>query len=266
MITLIADIRRKISSTGSNISERLEDKLTGDFFGSLRYIPFNKAAREILSKTRVINKVFSCVNQDINTLDIDFWDDKIQFWPYDSLGELDILIEFESIVIGIEVKLDSPLSSNDDVDNSNYDCPIKSNNQLSRESRIIKKKIGGTNKSALLILIAPEYVCHSICKETYERNIIEEGIFLGHLSWEEILITLKRMVHINEFNKYEKLIIMDLIALLISKRLERFKNFDIECPEIDADLWFQFNGEKDSGIEFTFYQWKVMGEGYYEFK
>jgi|GEM_PF-4181867 len=34
---MLAEIHNKISGTGSNLSDRLEDQLTGDFFGTLRY-------------------------------------------------------------------------------------------------------------------------------------------------------------------------------------------------------------------------------------
>ncbi|HHY22856.1 MAG TPA: hypothetical protein GX527_01265 [Clostridiaceae bacterium] len=40
---------------------------------------------------------------------------------------MDVLIEFNSIVIGIEVKLYSGLSSDDNVDNSSCNCDIDSN-------------------------------------------------------------------------------------------------------------------------------------------
>ena len=35
----IAEIRGKISETGSNLSERMEDLLTSDTFGCMRYLP-----------------------------------------------------------------------------------------------------------------------------------------------------------------------------------------------------------------------------------
>ncbi len=262
---LIAEIKGKISSTGSNLSERLEDKLTGDLFGSLRYIPFNKAAKNILLKTKVLKKDFSDIFKVINRLDIDYWDENIQFWPYDSLGELDVLLKFEEIVIGIEVKLYSGLSSDDGVDNSDLDYMEESSHQLSRESRILKKKIKDSNKSALLIFIAPEYTCYSICNEAYDRNIIEDGIVLGYLPWEEILVALENVVFTETLNKYEGLIINDLIALLKRKGLERFRSFNFKCPNIDSGVWFKFNWEEDN-INFSFNQGVVLEEGYYEFK
>ena len=265
MILLKAEIKGKISSTGSNLSERLEDKLTGDFFGSLRYIPFNKAPKSILSKTKILKENYTQILDTVNKLDIDYWDNNIEFWPYDPLGELDVLLDFEEIVIGIEVKLYSGLSSDDGVDNSVYDYVAESNNQLSRESRILNKKIMGTKKSAFLIFIAPEYNCYPICKEAYERNIIEDSVVIGYLPWEEILAVLENEVISEELTKYEKLIIQDLIELLKRKGLERFRNFDIECPNIDSDLYFEFKGKETIDIDFTFNH-RVVTEGYYEFK
>jgi hypothetical protein len=73
VILLIAEIEGKISSTGSNLSERLEDKLTGDFFGSLRYIPFNKVTKSILSKTKILKENYTQILDMVNKLDIDYW-------------------------------------------------------------------------------------------------------------------------------------------------------------------------------------------------
>ncbi|GEC87818.1 MULTISPECIES: hypothetical protein [Brevibacillus] len=46
---MIAEIFGKISRAGSNLSDRLEDKLTGDVFGSLRYLPFEAGLQMLLS-------------------------------------------------------------------------------------------------------------------------------------------------------------------------------------------------------------------------
>jgi argonaute-like protein implicated in RNA metabolism and viral defense len=138
-----------------------------------------------------------------------------------SLGELDILLDFEEIVIGIEVKLYSGLSSDDGVDNSVYDYVAESSHQLSRVSRILNKRIMGTKKSAFLIFIAPEYNCYPICKEAFERNIIEDSVVIGYLPWEEILAVLENEVISEELTKYEKLIIQDLIELLKKRQKSR---------------------------------------------
>ena len=47
---MIAELHGKISSRGTNLKETLEDNLTGNVFGSLRYIPFSKGIKHILLK------------------------------------------------------------------------------------------------------------------------------------------------------------------------------------------------------------------------
>ena len=37
---MVEEFYGKISRSGSNLSDNLEDKLTGDFFGTLRYMDF----------------------------------------------------------------------------------------------------------------------------------------------------------------------------------------------------------------------------------
>lgn len=241
MIDLIAEIKGKISSTGSNLSERLEDKLTGDFFGSLRYIPFNKVAKQIILKTRFLYEGSAAILKEIENIDASYWNHNIEFWPSDPQGELDVLMDFDNIVIGIEVKLYSGLSSDDDIVNLASTGAIDSRHQLSRESRILKKKILGADKKALLIFIAPEHICYPICREACDRNIIEHGVVLGYIPWEEILVTLEESIDKQELNDFERLIIKDIVDLLKRKGLERFRSFNIECPNIDGDLWFCFD-------------------------
>jgi len=117
---MIADIRGKISRLGSNLTERLEDNLTGNVFDVLRYIPFSPILGEIL-----VNAVYpNSIGEDIRDIQYGFWADKVQFWPYDREGEIDILIEFENMILGIEVKYTSGLSSDDDISN-NEDAEFK---------------------------------------------------------------------------------------------------------------------------------------------
>lgn len=87
---MIAELHGKISSSGSNLSDRLEDKLTGDVFGALRYMPFNLGMAQIL-RTANIKKLNSCLEQT----DLSFWGDRIKFWPYHPEGEMDAFWELD---------------------------------------------------------------------------------------------------------------------------------------------------------------------------
>jgi hypothetical protein len=52
---LLAEIHNKVNANGSNLTDRLEDQLTGDFFGALRYLPFEIGMKSILSTVRFEN-------------------------------------------------------------------------------------------------------------------------------------------------------------------------------------------------------------------
>lgn len=52
MRQVIAELHNKISQNGSNLSDRLEDQLTGDFFGSIRYLPFEIGLKPVLVNVR----------------------------------------------------------------------------------------------------------------------------------------------------------------------------------------------------------------------
>ncbi|MEH6994009.1 hypothetical protein V7075_15050 [Neobacillus drentensis] len=70
---MLAEILGKISRTGSNLTERLEDNLTGNVFGVLRYIPFSAALGEVLA-----NGVYPrSVGEEIRDIQNGFWAKRI---------------------------------------------------------------------------------------------------------------------------------------------------------------------------------------------
>jgi hypothetical protein len=265
---MIAEIYGKISSSGSNLSERLEDNLTGDFFGTLRYIPFNKIMKNILLKTRILSEDSSNVLDMLeHSLNLEYWKDNIYFWPQHKIAQLDVLIEFDEIVIGIEVKLDSGLSSDDDVNNCNQGIIKESINQLARESQLLSIKIFNKQKLALLILLAPEYQCYNIFKDVQNRNIIDLNVSYGYLSWESIIETLKTSINNTDYTKYENLMITDLISLLKRKNLEMFTNFEILYAEkLNPDLYYNFGKSEIFCIDYNDNILIEEGEGYYKFE
>lgn len=96
---MIAEIKGKLWQTGHNLNDMLEDNLTGNFFGALRYIPFDLALRNILSAGVYPRKVGDLIGE----ISADFWSDKIEFWPHDKEGVIDALLNFDDTIIGIEV-------------------------------------------------------------------------------------------------------------------------------------------------------------------
>ena len=259
---MIADIRGKISRSGSNLTERLEDNLTGNVFGALRYMPFSTVMGEILVKA-VYPK---SIGEDIRDIQCEFWADNVQFWPYDREGEIDALIEFENMIIGIEVKYTSGLSSDDDISNNedvegkNQEEMKKSINQLARESRIILQK--GSNKKKILLFVADRNSCKEVYADIIKRNILESNVAFGYISWQDFLLQLKKL---NVTDPYHQVIINDVIGLLIRKGFEDFTNMIIEVPQpIDNEQYFQFNIENEVKISFQT-DLSINGGLYYEF-
>lgn len=267
---LIAEIKGKISSSGSNLSDRLEDKLTGDVFGALRYLKFNRGLRQLIENTKFYYKNGQTPIEEINILGEigdSYWHKNIKFWPYDEEGEIDLLLEFEKAVIGIEVKYLSGLSSDDDIDNSANDDKKKSSNQLSRESNIIGKIIKNNHKKGFLIFLAPEDVCESICEEVIKRDILEEDVILGALTWQKVHDVIEDLINISDLEHIEKVVLSDIQALLKRKGFERFRNFHYNgCNEIkiEEDKYFDFKINDVNYFDFDI-DINVKGDLAYEF-
>jgi hypothetical protein len=253
---MIAELHNKISSSGSNLTEKSEDELTGNFFGCLRYIPFNKGLKKVLLECIRPKELL----QYIEPLEVNEWSDKIEFWKrvkiQDRNTELDVFIDLDDLLMGIEVKYLSGLSSEDDIDNSNGEEQI-SYNQLSREARALNQISKDKNK--LLILLADELSCSGIYHNIKGRNIISETK-LGYMSWQEILISLSKITNLSP---YEQVIISDIILLLEKKGFKRFENFYINTV-VDKSNWWDFTGKMNVKFNFKIYRIIERG-GYYEF-
>lgn len=253
---MIAEIRGKISRTGSNLSDRLEDKLTGDIFGSLRYLPFDLGLGPILSAARIV-ALSKLIEQGIPPIC------EVSFWPYHPTGELDVQIDLDNAVIGIEVKYRSPLSSDDDADYSSgtEEGPEKvSINQLCRESKIVRE-LAGPDKQAFLILVACDSECESIVSDVTARNLIETGVELGRISWQEILLILEKQ---RSTDPLHNCILGDMVALLKRKGFERFHGFDSPVAAICADEYFSYQYNLDLWSH-LFTAPLIDGGSYYEF-
>ncbi len=192
-----------IAELCGKIENNKEDELTGNFFGTLRYTGFEKILQPLLVKCI---RPAELANM-IKNIRGGYWDDKISFWPYDSPAEIDVLLDFEEILIGIEVKYQSGLSGDD---------------QLEREAEILNRKANYREK--ILILLAPKETCFKIVTETRRKNIFNDfGVNLCYISWEDILNWLKKL----SLTDFDALIADDLIKLLKLKGFESFRSFEV---------------------------------------
>ncbi len=254
---MFAELRNKVNSGNTNLDERSEDELTGNFFGNMRYLSFNKGLKKVLCDS-IYPKTLAKV---IEPIYLNEWSNHIAFWPRyredDKQTEIDIVIELDELVVGIEVKYLSPLSSDDEIINE-MGQHQESCNQLAREARLLKKISKG--RKALLILLAKQVECSKIYENVQSRNIIE-GVELGYISWQKVLRALKGL---KGLNPYERTIINDVIELLVKKGFEEFEDFKVECSVNKAQYW-SFNLKSDKELNFEG-QPNVHRGGYYEFK
>ena len=210
---MVEEFYGKISRSGSNLSDSLEDKLTGDFFGTLRYMDFCDGLQPILcgalrksEKQQTESKAAIQLIENVNCTNIKD-EEHIKFWPKHDLGELDVLLEFDNCYIGIEVKFKSGLSSDD---------------QLIREANILCDL--PKDKKKILLFIAKHESCISVYRK-YKKDISKQGVHFVFASWEDILQSMKDILHGGKGSNYtfgQKLMISDLIRLLTTKDFETF--------------------------------------------
>ncbi|WP_231293769.1 MULTISPECIES: hypothetical protein [Geobacillus] len=246
--SLLAEIHGKISSDGSNLSERLEDQLTANVFGTSRYLPFHKGIKPILSKAVFFSQTDQTVF--INGLEMqkdEFIGDKVKFWVKGERSEIDVLLELDHLIIGIEVKYHSPLSSDD---------------QLEREASDLLKGKGQTPKFLLLLGTEPEV--NMMAKKVMENRKLPSGVHFGYLSWQEVFHQLVYVQKNETLNEFERLMLKDLIALLRKKGFDRFQNFQsLACPLVDHCSYFHFYTDEQF---FHLSANRIEKEWYYEFR
>ncbi len=153
---MLAEIHHKFSCS-------LEDELTGNFFGIMRYLPFTRGIKIIFEK---------CLKSDnpqlqiiIGEIDKDVF--SFDFWKRSELGEIDAYMKIENVSIGIEVKYNSGLSGDNQL--------IREGNMLheweqsgSKLLLFIGKKesaeaIYRSNKQNLLDLVPLDFISHDLC-------------------------------------------------------------------------------------------------------
>jgi hypothetical protein len=236
--TLLAEIHSKISKTGSNLSDRLEDKLTGDFFGAIRYLPFEEGLKHVLTTVDFCNS--NKTEKWLKVMEgICGYGMELEFWKLEEEGEIDLFLSGEEAIIGIEVKYLSGLSSED----LEEETPIDYNesiHQLARYSKMLERLSDG--RDVYLLFLAPYEMMAKVKKEMLTQPF-SPNVNLGFLCWEDILKSLNR-IKLAQWEKGSQLIIQDLQALLTKKGLIHFYGFsgDPFCQPISKES-YSFTGE-----------------------
>ena len=209
---MIAEIYHKFSTD-------LEDVLTGDFFGAMRYMPFNRGLNQIF-KNYAVSEDPQVTHILSNAADDDF---NFEFWKRSENGlvEIDGFIPLTSVEIGIEVKYRSGLSGGD---------------QLEKEAQVLDEWCNGKEK--LLILIGEAEEAKAIYIENKDKRVFR-NVHLAYLSWQDILLGLDQVLI---SSSYEKKMIEDLKTLLREKGFVSFEGFSIDQPVVDKDICWTMDG------------------------
>lgn len=209
---MIAEIYHKFSTD-------LEDVLTGDFFGVMRYMPFNRGLNQIF-KNYAVSEDPQVMHILSNAADGDF---NFEFWKRSENGlvEIDGFIPLTSVEIGIEVKYRSGLSGRD---------------QLEKEAQVLDDWCNGKEK--LLILIGEAEEAKAIYIENKDKQVFRD-VHLAYLSWQDILLGLDQILI---SSSYEKKMIEDLKTLLREKGFVSFEGFSIDQPVVDKDICWTMDG------------------------
>ena len=227
----IAEIHGKISSSGSNISDRREDLLTSDVFGCLRYIPFDKGFQKILTQAQLYidqKKLLGIDNSDGNVC--------VEFWPrLENNSEPDVLIRKGDHLIMIEVKYLSGKSGHYEPNQDSEDSmEAASSDQLARLFRGLMGNKGNYPRRSLIYLTAhrilPQNDIEAGCKELDElsddnRHEYNDNVYW--LSWFEVYKTVDRLLDESSEirDKYWRIVLSDIKELLNRKSLRQFKGF-----------------------------------------
>jgi hypothetical protein len=247
--------------------ERSEDELTGNVFGNLRYLPFADGLKRVL--------LMACGTDEVTTNKLSgiinglSSDPRVTFWKsYDGVAnkivEPDVVLEFdnENAVVFVEVKYNSGLSSTDELADDNQIIATQSNNQLVREANALCNE--HPNQHKILLLLAKASDISSTLK-TIERIESFPDVFIGSISWEDVLFALNDALddvsssasssalsnacnNVKNRNVYANIILDDLCALLRQKGFERFKGFyAADKPSVSLSLiWDTFDNDTNS--------------------
>ena len=235
---MVEEFYGKISRSGSNLSDNLEDKLTGDFFGTFRYMDFCDGLQPILcgalhksEKHQEESQTAIQLIENVKCTNIRD-EEHIKFWPKHDRGELDVLLDFDNCCVGIEVKLNSGLSSDD---------------QLIREAEILCDL--AKDKAKILLFIAGHESCVSVY-HGYKNAIRKQGVCFVFASWEDILQSMKDLLNGGDGSKYtsgQRLMISDLVKLLTRKEFDTFLSMTngISNQPIEKEGYFMVDNNKD---------------------
>lgn len=207
---MLAEINHKMSSG-------LEDELTGNFFGIMRYLPFSRGLKP------VFEKYIKSDDMQVKNILADMTEDEFsfEFWKRSELGhgEIDAYMENTGKAVGIEVKYHSDLSGE---------------NQLEREAAMLEEWSKSEDK--MLILVAMEEDAGNIYRRNKNKPCFQ-SVHLAYITWQDILLGMDAVITDTVF---EEQMIEDLRQYFVEKGFVSFNGFASTNIPVDGGLHYEF--------------------------
>lgn len=241
----IAEIHGKISAAGTNLSERMEDLLTSDVFGCMRYLPAQKALIPFLCAARSFHGNILTIPEKIIRV-------YYSFWPWLKLSgrnpcEPDVVIGLEAEdghvhLIMVEAKYYSGLSSEEDE-------RIEPNDQLARELDNLdaiscavlgwKPNLDISTRALLFVTqdmgIPRDLLAQSLSEYTRKRR--REGDIFW-VSWRVLPSILEQSLGIESIPEHTA-VLKDMLTLLLRKDLRRFGGVEPITEHLDLLMFYR---------------------------
>lgn len=228
----IAEIHGKISEAGTNLSERMEDLLTSDILGCMRYLPREKALLPFLQTAHsFLGKTFTVPDKIIKV--------HYTFWPWlkarDCIPcEPDVVLGIETEgynvhLILVEAKYYSGLSSEED------ERP-EPNDQLARELDNLdavscmalgwEPQLDISSRTLLFVTqdmgIPRDLIAQSLAEYNRKRN---KGGDIFWTSWRFLPPILEEKLR-DESNSQYRAVLEDMLKVLLRKGLTMFRGME----------------------------------------
>jgi len=229
-----AVVRGKISSSGTNLTDRLEDLLTSDVFGRLRYLKPEQAIIPILENIKN-----SKTGQQIEALSIDHQQEvSYQFWPWINNVEPDLFLRVplsngQQMAVIVECKHKSGKSPRAVKEENQADIlELAKSDQLVREYLIVENLRKQYGRAILLYITGHSAIPEEELKESAslvatlpdktKKMFYETTYWIG---WADIWNVLREQSPLIDPGTQSGLIIEDVINLLSFQGYREFQEF-----------------------------------------
>lgn len=273
----MAELHGKISSSGTNLNDRLEDQLTSDVFGRMRYLKddwlllrmLQRALRVDTGTDGLVPYIAQLVQGAKPIPPV------LDFWPRLTDCEPDVLASWHlhgcRVVLMFEVKFLSGKSGEGFV---NEDPDVGAvpavSDQLGREYQDLCSLLQAVDKGALIYLTAHTSIPRQSLEESLKTVSTKPDVGLYWLSWSGVYRLLRQL---SPEDRHQSLVVGDIIALLERKGLSGIRPWsevlgDFATDELDVK-WYRLQRSESrynwpiTAPEFGVYQYRSTGRAYY---